>query len=149
MLFTVNHNEANDLISEGEYAVFVKEMEEVKSKSGKDMIKIVLVVRDDVPQKHQKRHIYKYLFKDNQTGLYKKTEFQKISKALALAQGKSYATLDEWFQDCVGKVCIVKILHNEYNGNTSESVTKWIPITSEKLEALAPTVTIDDPNLPF
>lgn len=143
---TIDHKQANTLAPEGEYNVRIVKMEERPYKDD-FYIGIELTVRDDVPQKYQNKKIFSAIFKSKETKTYHAPTIQKISKAIQLEQNKTYETIEQWFHDCVGKVCIVKVIHDTYNGETKEKVSAWLEIKNNELQA--ETVTIDNKDLPF
>jgi hypothetical protein len=122
MFLTVNHNEANNggggnfqPIAEGTYEAIIKEAEVTKSSSGNDMIKLTLVIRDDVRQQFGKRKIWDYIVPDKVAW-----KVQQLSKALKFEQGKQFATIQEYAKEILFKSLKIKIKHEEetYNGET-------------------------------
>lgn len=126
MGFTVNYDDAfegNDLIPQGDYEVIVKKAEEKETKNGdKKYISIQLAVRNDIDQKYKNKIIFESLFKSKDTGKYQMKQFNTISKALKIPNGKNYGSLDELLGDWNNKSMLVRIKHEEYNGNTNARV---------------------------
>lgn len=126
MSFTVNYDdvfEGNDLIPQGDYEVIVKKAEEKETKDGsKKYISIQLAVRNDIDQKYKNKIIFECLFKGKDTGKYQMKQFNTISKALKIPNGKNYSSLDELLGDWNNKPMLVRIKHEEYNGNINARV---------------------------
>lgn len=129
MNFEVNYDdvfEGNDLIPEGEYEVIVKKAEEKEVKDGsKKYISIQLSVRNDIDQRYKNKIIFESLWKAKATGKYNMRQFNTISKALKIQNGKKYESLDELLSDWDNKTVMVKIKHEEYNGYTNARVAFW------------------------
>ena len=126
MSFTVNYDDAfegSDLIPQGDYEVIVKKAEEKETKDGsKKYISIQLAVRNDIDQKYKNKIIFESLFKGKDTGKYQMKQFNTISKALKIPNGKNYGSLDELLGDWNNKPVLVRIKHEQYNGNTNARV---------------------------
>lgn len=127
MGYTINHDDVigDGLIPEGTYEVVVKEAKEDVTKQGVNHISIDLIIRNDVKQGYQNAHIWAKLWRSKDTGQFSMKMFNTIGKALNIQNGKSYNNLNELLQDFVGKVCTVKVKHEEYNGYTNAKVTSW------------------------
>jgi hypothetical protein len=137
---TVNHNDAGSNknngeftpIAEGTYEVLVKEAEVTKSKSGNDMIKVTLVIRDDVKQPHQKRKVWDYLVDTEKA----KFKFNVLAKALNIPDGSKIATIAEFAKAILYASLRIEIKHEEdnYNGETKirERIAKYLPTENER-----------------
>ena len=127
MGFTMNHNDVmgDGPIPEGNYEVVVKEAKEDVTKNGVQHISLDLVIRNDIKQGYQNAHIWAKLWKSKETGQYSMKMFNTIGKALNIPNGKYYNSLNELLQDFNGKVCTVKVKHEEYNGYTNAKVAAW------------------------
>lgn len=129
MSFSVNYDdvyEGNDLIPVGNYEVIVKIAEEKDTKDGsKKYVNIQLAVRNDIDQKYKNKIIFESLFKGKESGKYNMKQFNTISKALKIPNGKNYSSLFELLADWNNKTALVKIKHEEYNGNTNARVSFW------------------------
>ena len=120
---TINHNDAgntggNDFptIEEGTYEAIIKEVEVSKSKSGNDMIKITVVIRDDVKQPFAKRKVWDYLVATEKT----KWRFNQVAKAVGLENGAKVATIHEFAKSILYGTVKIEIKHEQdtYQGET-------------------------------
>jgi hypothetical protein len=120
MFLTVNHNEAGnneyELIAEGKYQAIIKEAEVTKSSSGNDMIKVTVVIRDDVKQPFGKRKVWDYIVASDKA----KWKIQQVAKAIELPQGKAFNTIQEFAKEILFKPVTIDVKHEEstYNGET-------------------------------
>jgi hypothetical protein len=123
MFLQVNHSEANsggkkefEPIAEGKYQAIIKEAEIAKSSSGNDMIKVTLVIRDDVQQQYGKRKVWDYIVASEKA----KWKMQQVAKAIGLEQGKQIASIQEFAKEILYKPVTISIKHeqDEYNGET-------------------------------
>lgn len=128
MGFTVNYDdivEGNDLIPVGDYEVIVRSVEERVTKNGKQHISIQLSVRNDIDQKYKNKVVFESLWQKKDTGKYQMKQFNTISKALKIPNGKNYNSLDELISDWMHKVAKIRIKHDVYEGNTNARVSFW------------------------
>jgi hypothetical protein len=149
MFLTVNHNEGNNNekkefspIAEGEYQAIIKEVEVAKSSSGNDMIKLTLVIRDDVKQDFGKRKVWDYLVYTEKT----KWKLQQIAKAVQIPNGTNVNTIQEFASVLQYKPVTITIKHEQetYNGETkTRERIKFYDVTK------VPTTTSSAPSDPF
>ena len=129
MGFSINYDdvfEGNDLIPQGDYEVIVKKTEEKETKNGdKKYISIQLAVRNDIDQKYKNKIIFESLFKGKESGKYNMKQFNTVSKALKIPNGKNYSSLDELLGDWNNKTALVRIKHEKYNDNINARVGFW------------------------
>jgi hypothetical protein len=121
---TVNHDDAGSnnskgdfpTIDEGTYEGIIKEVEVTQSKSGNDMIKVTVVIRDDVQQKFGKRKVWDYLVASEKA----KWKFNQVAKAIGLDNGAKVATIHEFAKAILFQPVKIKIKHEQdtYNGET-------------------------------
>jgi hypothetical protein len=120
---TVNHNDAGSqnngefpTIDEGTYEAIIKEVEVAQSKSGNDMIKITVVIRDDIKQPFAKRKVWDYLVSTEKG----KWKFNQVAKAIGMNDGAKVATIHEFAKAILYSPVKVKIKHEQdtYNGET-------------------------------
>jgi hypothetical protein len=122
MFLTVNHNEGNNekkefkTIDEGKYQAIIKEVEIAKSSSGNDMIKVTLIIRDDVKQEFGTRRVWDYIVDTEKA----KWKFQQVAKAVGLENGKSVSSIQEFAQAILFKPVTIQIKHEQdtYQGET-------------------------------
>lgn len=139
------------LMAEGEYEVYVKTAEVTYTKSGIECINFDFVVRSDVEQPYQNKHIFKRFFKSDETGLYPAEKIGKYANALGIEKGQDFE-----LEDLVGRNCIVVIRHFTGNdGVKRECIFYTAPSKAESyMAALASAPTFDeldedDEELPF
>lgn len=126
MTFKINHNDVwDDLVSEGEYEVYIKSAKEDVTQNGKQHIALDLVIREDFAQKHKSCHIFAKLWPGRETRAYNSQQINSIGKALKIPNGKEYPSLAALLADFTGKSCRVKVKHEEYNGYTNAKVAGW------------------------
>jgi hypothetical protein len=160
---TVNHNDAGNNknngeflpIEEGVYEVIIKEAEVTKSKSGNDMIKITLVIRDDVKQPFAKRKLWDYLVDTDKA----KFKFNVLAKALNIPDGAKISTIAEFAKGILYASVRIEIKHEEeeYNGETKtrERIVKYLPTQQERSNgesnpfANAPNKPASNSTIPF
>lgn len=120
MGFATNYENLNDneILPVGSYEVIIKSAVPAETKSGKSMLDIRMVVRNDVEQKYKNRYIFHSLWKrkeptqmDMQVDGYSFKQLMSLAKAVRLPSGKDYATVDDLCKDFVNKVCKVDIIH--------------------------------------
>lgn len=122
MFLTVNHNEGNnekkefEPIGEGKYQAIIKEVEVTKSSSGNDMIKVTLIIRDDVKQDFGKRRVWDYIVDTEKA----KWKFHQVAKAVGLENGKNVGSIQEFAQAILYKPVTIEIKHQQetYQGET-------------------------------
>ncbi|CAB4143968.1 Protein of unknown function DUF669 [uncultured Caudovirales phage] len=156
---TVNHNDANNQnngkfppIAEGTYEAIIKEAELAKSKSGNDMIKVTLVIRDDVKQSHQKRKVWDYLVDTEKT----KWKFNQVAKAIGMTDGAKVSTIAEFAKAILFQSVRIEIKHEEdnYTGETEikERIARYTESEQERAGSdpfTAPNIPASNNSLPF
>jgi hypothetical protein len=137
---TVNHNDGSENqnkgnfppIAEGTYEAIIKEAEVTQSRNGNDMIKVTLVIRDDVKQPHQKRKLWDY-FVDTDKAKFK---FNVLAKALNIPDGAKISTIAEFAKAILYASVRIEIKHEEeeYDGETKirERIVKYLPTEQER-----------------
>lgn len=130
---TVNHSEGNSKggefqpIPEGTYEAIIKEVEITKSAAGNDMIKVTLVIRDDVQQQAGKRKVWDYLVASEKA----KWKLQQVAKALKIPEGTNISTIQDFARAILYASTKITIKHRqeEYNGETKtrESIALYSP----------------------
>lgn len=114
----VNHEEAGsgqyELVAEGEYEVIIADVESTESKSGNPMLKMTLTIRNDVAQPHKKQKLWDYLVA-TEKAMFK---FHQVAKAVGLANGKDFASIEEYRNAILYKAVRINVVHeeNEYQG---------------------------------
>ena len=130
MMFQMNHDDVfNAEIPDGEYEVFIKTVEENVTENGAEYCQFDLIIRNDIPQPNQNNHIFHKVWRKKDTGEYNPKSFNAIGKAARLPNGKAYSSMEELFQDFIGRPVRVKVKNetSQYNGNTYENlnVKNW------------------------
>lgn len=126
MFLQVNHNEAAgngefQTISEGRYQAIIKEAEVTKSSAGNDMIKVTVVIRDDVAQTFAKRKVWDYIVPEKA-----KWKAQQVAKAVGIENGKSIATIQEFAKEILFKPVTITIKHEKDTYNGEEKIREKI-----------------------
>lgn len=93
------------MMAEGDYEVYVKKCEFGETKTGTECISFDFVVRADVEQPYQNKHIFKKFYK-NEAGEYPLDKIGKYANALGIAEGQDFE-----LDDLIGRSCIVHISH--------------------------------------
>lgn len=138
------------LMAEGEYEVYVKQCEVTHTKSGTECISFDFVVRPDIDQPYQNKHIFKKFYRDDETGEYPAQKIGKYANALGIEKGKEFE-LDE----LIGRSCICRISHfTGSDGVVREVIFYLAPSKAEPFIAVIPEapleeITEDDAMLPF
>lgn len=112
-------------IKDGAYEVVVNKAVENATKSGAEFIDIDLIVRNDVDQPFQNKHIFPKIWKAKATGKYNESMIMAIAQALQLEDGKSYNGFDELLADFVLKPVRVTVKNEESNGYRNTNVKRW------------------------
>ena len=167
MSFGVDYSKANtfELIPEGEYEAIISDAHVTQSKAGTPCISIPLTIRNDVDQPSQNRILYHNMWKrreptaeDLSVDGYSFKQIQSLSKAAGLADGKKYASLDEWAADLENRTIHITVNHEDWQNRTSAKVGYIDPpktrdckhVWKEKpQEAPASFADDDEDDLPF
>lgn len=112
-------------IKDGTYEVVVNKAVENATPSGAEFIDIDLIVRNDVDQPFQNKHIFAKIWKAKATGKYNEGMIMAIAQALQLEDGKSYNGFDELLADFVLKPVRVTVKNEESNGYRNTNVKRW------------------------
>jgi hypothetical protein len=158
---TVDHNDAGNqnngdfpTIDEGSYEAIIKEVEVTQSKSGNDMIKVTLVIRDDVKQSFAKRKIWDYLVVTEKT----KWKLNQVAKAIGMANGAKVASIQEFAKQILFGEVKITIKHEQetYNGETKtrERISNYAETEQKRKDgndpfASQPTAGASNNAIPF
>lgn len=161
--FTLDMNDTFEGgIKDGKYEVVITKFEESATQSGTEFVDVRLTVRNDIDQPYKNQIVFHRIWKAKATGKYNMKFFNTIGAAAQLQQGKQYSSIDELFQDFLGKPVLVAVKNetSEYNDKTYENlnVKRWektnFPELAHKFkteEGSNPFVTQqqDDTDYPF
>lgn len=92
-MFKTNYKDVDSgsLLPEGEYEVTIIKAELRYTKTNNvPNISLDMVIREDVQQMNQRRHIFDSLFKSRETGMYNMQRIQSICKCAGLPEGDEY-----------------------------------------------------------
>lgn len=136
------------LMKPGDYEVYVKSCAESITKSGNECIAFDFVIRADVEQPYQNKHVFKNFYRDS-TGEYDAVKIGKYANALGIEKGQDFE-----LSDLVGRNCILHIEHFTGNdGITRECIYYTAKSKADAFVAPAPTFDElpdeDDDALPF
>lgn len=111
-------------VKDGVYEAVISSMKEDATKGGTEYTAVNLVIRNDIEQAHKNQYVFHKIWKAKATGKYNMTFFNTIGKAANLQKGKQYSSLEELFNDFIGKPVKIRVKNetSEYNGNTYENL---------------------------
>lgn len=140
------------LMAKGDYEVYVKSAEETTTaRTGNPCIKFDFVVRSDVEQPYQNKHIFKNFYPDRDTGAYPADKIGKYANSLGIEKGQEFE-----LEDLVGRNCLLHISHfTGKDGITRECIFYTAPSKAEPYMApMEPApqydpIDEDDGMLPF
>lgn len=139
------------LMAEGDYEVYVKSCEETTTKAGNPCIKFDFIVRGDVDQPYQNKHVFKNFFPNRDTGEYPAEKIGRYANALGIEKGQEFE-----LDDLVGRNCIIHISHfTGDDGLERECIFYTAPSkASPYMEQITPPEAFDeleddDAQLPF
>ncbi len=150
MAFIAVENDSG-LMPKGDYECYVKSCEQTETKSGYPVIKFDFVVRSDIEQAYQGKHIFKNFYQD-EAGRWPTEKIGKYANALGVEKGEPFE-----LEDLEGRSCVVNITHF----TTKEGETRDCIFYLKRSEAApflteAPTASDfsalsaeDDDDLPF
>lgn len=132
MGFSTNYEDVNDkygLISEGEYEVVIRNIEEHTTTKGATGINLSLVIRNDVEQKYKDRYLFCTYWKrkeptqaDMQVQGYSFKQIMRLAKSAKLPSGKAYENVQELCEDLLKRPLRVTVKHEPWDGKTQERV---------------------------
>lgn len=128
--FTLDMNDTFEGgIKDGKYEVVITKFEESATQSGTEFVDVRLTVRNDIDQPYKNQIVFHRIWKAKATGKYNMKFFNTIGAAAQLQQGKQYSSIEELFQDFLGKPVLVAVKNeiSEYNDKTYENlnVKRW------------------------
>lgn len=149
--FTLNMEDTFDGgIQDGTYETVITKFEENATQSGTEFADVRLTVRNDIDQKYKNNIVFHRIWKAKATQKYDMRFFNTIGSAAQLQQGKQYKSIEELFQDFLGKPVRVTVKNetSEYNGKTYENlnVKRW---EKTKFPELAHKFKTEDGGNPF
>lgn len=100
----------------------------------REFIKFDLIVRNDVPQKYQNKHIFDNQYPKKDTGEYAMGYLFMIGKNAGIPDHKEYADLTEMLADFSGHAVKVTVKNEEYNGKTYPHIKKWEPTSFPQMQ---------------
>lgn len=147
MAFRTNTSKASEgnfsLKPEGDYEVVIDTAEIDVNKNGKEYIKLVYVIRNDVTQNYQNGLIFHSIWKksddkqnddDRSIGGFNFGQLMAVVEAANLPDGKEYATLDDLLSELVGKSIKVHLYHDDYNDKWYEKIDRHMPTDFPKVK---------------
>lgn len=149
--FTLNMEDTFDGgIQDGTYETVITKFEESATQSDTEFVDVRLTVRNDIDQKYKNNIVFHRIWKAKATQKYDMRFFNTIGSAAQLQQGKQYKSIEELFQDFLGKPVRVTVKNetSEYNGKTYENlnVKRW---EKTKFPELAHKFKTEDGGNPF
>lgn len=142
MSFTSIENNNSGLMKEGDYEVSCVKCEETVTKTtSAPVIKFDFVVRSDVEQAYQKKHIFKNFYQDD-TGAWPDEKIGKYANSLGIEKGADFE-----LDDLIGRDCIVRIKHFEGDDKEMRECIFFTAPTKHPRQEFLPVG--DDSDLPF
>lgn len=140
------------LMKAGDYECYLKSCGYSVTKNGNECIKFDFVVREDVEQEYQKKHIFKNFWPDRDTGEYDADKIGKYANALGIEPGTDFE-----LDDLVGRNCILHMEPFEGNdGVTCDCIRYLKPSKADSFVTPAPASAEEfkqldesDDELPF
>ena len=145
-------NNNRTAIPEGKYECVCSACSEKTSLSGKPYVEFDFLIRKDVEQSAQGRHIFKKFFKDD-NGNYPEAKIGKYANALGIPAGSDF----EYWQ-LRGMLCVVAVKNfkDDETGEMRDCVfftesSKYKPkeVTSEDFSEVDASGVFDDANADF
>ena len=111
-------------IDDGYYEVVVNRCNEDATPGGAEYTEFDLIIRNDIDQPNQNKHIFHKVWKSKADQKYNMKQFNTIGKACQLQNGKSYSSFNDLLNDFEGKTALVFVKNetSEYNGKTYENL---------------------------
>lgn len=145
------------LLPEGEYEVFISEIDHGYSSTGNEMLTVNYTVRDDVDQEGQGTKVKFDRFVNTPTALWR---FHALNKALDVQPGAGWEDFAEWQQFIKGKAVRLIVKHEEATvgknaGKTFAVANGFKPSTVggamhvSKNGDSSPQIDLADDDLPF
>lgn len=127
--------EEKKLLPEGEYECIIKSafINATNSKSPTEYFSVNFVIRNDVVQKYQNKHIFHAIWRkkpekrtkdDNRVDGFSYKQLMNLCKGAGVPKNTSFKDLDDLGKYLKGRCCLVTVGHDEWNGNTQVRV-KW------------------------
>lgn len=140
----VENTNSNGLMKEGEYEVTCKSAKFDVTPSDKEVVNFDFVVRSDVDQPYQRKHIFKSFYKDDK-GDYPVEKIGKYAASMGFEPGKEFE-----LEEMAGCNCIVVIKHFTGNDGVERECIFYTKPTEHPIEVgkLEP-IENDDDDLPF
>ena len=151
MAFKAVENDGG-LMKKGDYEVYVKSCGYATTRNEVECIAFDFVVRADVEQEYQNKHLFKNFYKNRETGEYDVAKLGKYANALGIEKGQDFE-----LDDLIGRNCIVHISHfTGDDGVTRECIyyvatSKVTPYIGEAPDGsdIIPDEELNDDPLPF
>jgi len=136
MAITMDYSQAsegNGDIQDGTYECVINRFGFDNFKN-REFIKFDLIVRNDVPQKYQNKHIFDNQYPKKDTGEYAMGYLFMIGKNAGIPDHKAWADLAAMLNDFAGHAVKVTVKNEEYNGKTYPHIKKWEPTAFPQLQ---------------
>lgn len=136
MAITMDYSQAsegNGNIQDGVYECIINRFGFDNYKD-REFIKFDLIVRNDVPQKYQNKHIFDNFYPKKDTGKYAMGYIYMIGVKAAMQDGKKYADTAAMLADFTGHAVKVTVKNEEYNGKTYPHIKSWEPTAFPQLQ---------------
>lgn len=158
MAFRTNTSKASEgnfsLKPEGDYEVIIDAADVDVNKNGKESIKLVYVIRNDVEQACQNGLIFHSIWKkseekqnddDKSIGGFNFGQLMAVVEAASLPNDKEYAALEDLLSELVGKAMRVHLYHEDFNDKQYEKIHFHTPTNFPKIKHKAKNKTTPAP----
>lgn len=162
MAFGIDYNKAFSIVPEGEYEFVITACGINATRGGTEYIDVQLTIRNDLDQKCRNRVVYAPIWRrkapkeeDMACDGFMASAINQLSRAAGLENGKTYAGIEQWCQDLMGKPLRGRVYHEDYKGRTSAKVNRLSPTEFPQVQhlglrqALAPVTQESDEDCPF
>lgn len=149
MLFKSVRNDSGPM-PKGEYEVYVKDCGFAETKGGTECIKFEFVVRSDVVQECQNRHMFKQFYRDRDTNRWPMDKIGKYANTLGIQEEQDFE-----LAELIGRNCIMVVSHyqDEKTGDLRDFIYYLKPSKADSYVTPPPgnfeDIDDDDGELPF
>ena len=115
------------IIKAGEYEALIVNVEQRTAKSGTESINVEFVLRNDVQQEYQNKHVWMDVWRTQKTienGQYARN-INTISKVAGIQNGQKFEGFESWVAAVKNRPCKITVGIETYNDKEKNTV-KWL-----------------------
>ena len=119
------------IIKAGEYEALIVNVEQRTAKSGTESINVEFVLRNDVQQEYQNKHVWMDVWRTQKTienGQYTRN-INTISKVAGIQNGQKFEGFESWVAAVKNRPCKITVGIETYNDKEKNTV-KWLNDTA-------------------